>query len=563
MTNKKENLYRPTGHVLDSIVDQLLQYSHAKGDDGIKVKVEAAYEALKQAPFFPTKPIPLGLLGGPGQGKSAVCREAAKRVAAMLDLNFLEGANKGAPTKNDFYYDSITLGGAISTAPVKGHQIPTKVNVDGEETDVMRAVLPKWVLNAKQAGISFVVFDDLKNALSSVQTSTYDVLQEETSSDFGNAFYSWTGNLGDDGTPASKSNSAITSRSMLMRVKDDAEQFLERASKKFNDRVGTGLVGEYLAANPDMLNLDPAKAARAQTNFACSRTWENLIYALRPMHHQYLHHLSKQGSEAMPNLQQIRFVAEDICGPEVGEDFVAFVNRYISSAVPLVKQIMEKGEVDRHARLVLDEKYTDGANLDEVNFANTFSVAAANEAAQAFADANKQGDKVAKTAALKGLAALMYGSIPSREYINNTSRYFLKQVIVKSADEENVGWLSKTGAPVVRDALMEDIIYQLVKQPTAVQYVADHEGNDAMLVQVTFDGVIQATKSMVDEHKRLADFSSALKQKSNEARHAPKAKPDVKVEQKPEAEAVVVTATPADEVNAGVESIHAPVALDY
>jgi hypothetical protein len=242
--------------------------------------------------------------------------------------------------------------------------------------------------------------------------------------------------------------------------------------------------------------------------------------------------------------------------------------------VPLVKQIMEKGEIDRHARLVLNEKYTDGANIDEVNFANTFSVAASNEAAQAFADANKQGDKVAKTAALKGLSALMYGAIPSREYINNTSRYFLKQVIVKSGDEQNVGWLSKTGAPVIRDALMEDIIYQLVKQPTAVQYVTDHKGNDAMLVQVTFDGVIQATKSMADEHRRLADFSSALKQKSDDAKHATKAKPDVKVEQKPETKPDVkdeqkpeveafVTATPADEVNASLLSSPAPFILDY
>lgn len=515
MTNKREQQYRPTGHVLHVLVEQILQYAHGKGDEVIQQRVEQAWITLNQEPFIPSKPLPVGLIGGPGQGKTAVGREAAKQAAALLGMNFVSGVAV-EPTPEDFYYDAITLGGVMSSAPVKGHQIPTKTSIAGEETEIMRSVLPKWVHNTKTAGLSFVVFDDLRNALSSVQTTTYDVLQEETSSDFGNAYYGWTGNLGDDGTPASKSNSAITSRGILMTVRDDAEQFLQRASKKFNDPIGTGLVGEYLEAHPEALNLSPATAAKKQTNFACSRTWENLIHALRPVYGGYLYRLGNQGPDAPYNLERVRFLAEDIIGPEKGESFIGFVSNYLQSAVPIVRQILNDGAISDKVRDQINDKYVDGASIDEFSFANTFSVAIASEASAMYKKSADNDDKESKQRVLAGLSALMYDTLPNREFIQNTSRYFVKQIITKSQDPESVGWLNESGAPVLRDVFMDELVAEIIKQPLAVAYAKNINGDEERLINITFDGIKKGDSVMVDEYQRVQNVTREIRKRKAE-----------------------------------------------
>lgn len=202
---------------------------------------------------------------------------------------------------------------------------------------------------------------------------------------------------------------------------------------------------------------------------------------------------------------------------------------------------------------MIDARYQDGASIDDINFSNTFAVAIASEASSQFTKALAADDEQGKQRVLEGFSSLMYDTLPNREFINNTSRYFVKQVITKSQDPQNVGWLNDSGAPVLRDVFMDDLIDKLVKQPLAVAYAKTIGGQQERLINITFDGILKSDNAALDEYVRVAELTKQLKERAKElaeqAKQSNKAKqltPSSEPSAQPQPEQVVQT-TPQPE----------------
>lgn len=560
--DKFADLYRDGDTVIDFTYRQIVHHSYKvakrNGDSELMDRIEKAWQEIYSVPYFESEPVPVGILGGPGQGKSSIMKVAAKKAAAFMGLNFVDDKDV-LPTKNDFLYDSVTLGGNLSPASIKGDKLPaTKVFTDSygnrHEERVMETILPFNVTASKYARASFINLDDAPNAHPDILTAAYDLLKAEVQSAHSNIFYGFTGNTGQDGAAAKKFNTAIGSRVRLMYMKDTPRDFINRAENRFRGHIAETYIRSislgFLMQNGHLLNTPPIKGQQDQTNFACSRNWDGFLdcFAQRLTDHvakmKYAPHLVSD-TDIPELLIDIKEMSVDKLGRDVGKKLLSHTLRVLQDADPICRAIMEAGEVTPDIKARIEAQYTNGESPDDMDFMFAMADSLSNHASEQFINAYRANDQDAMDLALKGLVAGLFETLHSPktpEYVQHVYQRFFHNAVSKSENDPNIGYYTKKGQLLISNPFYDQIVTASTKNIKAVSVYKNGLGNDVRLIDQmgNISNIRAALQGEVDKH---AEQAKALREA--EERLKPKAQAAPQVAPQPQPANSNTTAQPA------------------
>lgn len=540
--DKYSDLYRSGDMVISFTFEQLVHqsYQNAKksGDNELMSRIENNWEDIFGVPYFEAEPTPVGLLGGPGQGKTAVMNASAKRAASFMGLNFVSDRNT-VPTKNDFFFDVVTLGGALSPNPIKGTQLPaTKSFKDSlgntVEERVMDTILPANVTKSKYARASFILLDDAPNAHPDVLTAVYDLLKPENESEFSNIYYSYTGNTGDDGAAAKKFNTAIASRCRLMYMKDLPMDFIKRLEDEYRNDVAEtyirSIVLGFIQQNGNLLNTPPIKAQMDKTQFACSRTWtqysRQLSQFLRPFAWRMKNKPSTVTEQATSDLlAAVQTLAVDNLGRDVGNKIYSHALRVIQDADPICRDILASGQVTADIKERIKRQYDNGESASDMDFMFAMADSLSNHAAEQYINAYGAGDSDAMENALKGFVAGMYDTLRSPktpEYVQHCYQRFFSACVSKSNDDPAFGYRTEKGVMLIGNKFYGDVSRASSANPLSVTEYVNPLGKKVRLIDQMLN--VSSIRAATDaDINALSEQNKALKDAFN--RCAPKATP--------------------------------------
>lgn len=486
--DKYKDLYRDGGEIVEFQFEQIIHAAYelavARNDQELRSRIEKNWEDLHGIPYFPSESIPVSLLGGPGQGKSAVTAVAAKRAAAFLGLNYVD-SRSARPGKDDFYIDFVTLGGALSPTQVKGTSLPgeAKFTADDGHTNierVMEVVLPDNVTKAKYARMAMIVLDDAPNAHPDVLTAIYDLLKPETDSQYSGIYYSQTGNTGDDGAGAKGFNTAIYSRTRLMYMRDKPEDFCARLEDKYRGDVAESFLESimigFFNANPELLNTPPIEAKMQKTQFSCSRTNTQLTEQMAQILRPYAWRLENKPETVDKTMQsamltKLATLTVDNVGRTVGKKISQHALRVIQDADPIARAILTAGKITEDIKQRIDAQYTTGDRPEDLEFSMALADAlSAHTSAKLIAAADDQDDKEFDRV-MDAFSSGVYGSIRShkiKEFIQHCYQRLFNGVVAKSKGNPAFGYKNDKQAVIINQQFFERVCQSATKHPVAV-----------------------------------------------------------------------------------------------
>lgn len=493
VTDKYEDLYRDGNTIIEFVSEQIIYHNYtvakSENDKELMTRIEKNWDEIFGVPFFESEAIPVGVLGGPGQGKTSVMKAAAQRAAQIMGLNFINDKNI-MPTKNDFFFDSVTLGGSLSPSLLKGHYMPatqTFIDHNGNEVieKVMSATLPDNVLKAKYARASFILLDDAPNAHPDLLTAAYDLLKPETNSEFSKIYYSFTGNTGDDGAAAKKFNTALASRCRLLYMCDTVMDFINRIENQYNGDIAQTYINSLalglLEADDSLLNTPPITAQRDKTQFACSRTWTQFIsqmaQSLRPFAYKENKDPSSMTDEQrMMLIGKLRDLSVDNLGRDVGAKFYSHALRVIQDADPIARDILTAGAVTSEITARLERQYSTGETPSDNDFMYALADSLSSRAATMYVNAVNAKDTTTMALALKGFSEGAFSAIKSPktpQYVQHCYQRFFSAVASRSDFNPLIGFKNPKGVLTLNNAFFNEVITAASKNVLAVtQYEA-------------------------------------------------------------------------------------------
>ena len=539
--DKYADLYRSGDTIVDFTYKQLVHHAYKRaqkiGDQELMSRIEANWLDIHGVPYFEADPMPVGLLGGPGQGKTSVMIAAGKKAAALMGLNFVSERNV-TPTKDDFYFDVVTLGGQLSPAVVKGQQLPgDKVYIDANGNEVvereMKTILPTNVTASKYARTAFILLDDAPNAHPDILNAVYDLLKPENESDFSGIYYSYTGNTGDDGAAAKKFNTAIASRVRLMYMKDLPRDFINRLEEEYRSDIAEtyirSIVMGFVMQNGNLLNTPPIRAQQEKTQFACSRTWTQMTKQLSQYLRPYVW-LMKNKPEMITEshtgelLQEVERLAVDNLGRDVAKKLYSHALRVMQDADPISRAILESGKVTSDIEARVKSQYTTGESPSDMDFMFAMADALSNHAAEQYVNAFNENDEEKMGHVLKGLVAGLYDTIRSPktpEYVQHVYQRFFSACVSKSNDNPAFGYRTNKGVMLIGNAFFSKVVDASKLNPVAITEYENGLGRKVRLIdQMKNIGSIRA--ALDGEIDVVAEQAKALRDAEN--RHKPKPK---------------------------------------
>jgi hypothetical protein len=552
--DKFADLYRSGDTIVDLTFKQIVHHTYKRakkhGDTELMKRIEENWEDVHGVPYFEADPMPVGLLGGPGQGKTAVMVVAAKKAAALMGLNFVSERNV-IPTKDDFFFDVVTLGGQLSPALIKGHQLPDKktfYTADGKavEEPVLSAILPSNVTASKYARASFILLDDAPNAHPDILNAVYDLLKPENESEFSDIFYSYTGNTGEDGAAAKKFNTAIASRVRLMYMKDLPQDFIRRMEEDYRDDIAEtyirSIVMGFIMQNGNLLNTPPIRAQQEKTQFACSRTWTQFTKQLSQFLKPYVWTMKNKPhlvteSHTGELLQEIEKLAVDNLGRDVAKKLQGHALRVMQDADPISRAILDSGKVTPDLEQRIKAQYGNGESPSDADFMYAMADSLSNHAAEQYVNAFKENDEEKMDHVLKGLVAGLFDTIRSPktpEYVRHVYQRFFTACVSKSNDNPAFGYRTNKGVMLIGNAFFAKVVEASKQNPVAITEFDNGRGQKARLVdevknvssiKAAFDGEIDAVAAQAKAYKDAMD------------RHKPKPKDPAAASTQPAAQA--------------------------
>lgn len=331
--------------------------------------------------------IPQLLLGMPGNAKTSIMESAAKKVSELLNLKFVKNLDENTILRDDMMIvEKLELAGVDSNTEIKGLPKVT-VNEDGSQT--MNRVPPAYASAPFHVAGYLLIMDDFVSASPQGISALHGLLQRET--DDGkiadNIVIGLTGNLGTlDNTASTALSAPIASRGKVgivhMSVSDVVNHLEEKYGMLKNQNIV--LLSSFLESNAKFFNAQPKRNTLASVTNA--RTVEILIEKLAKVDAKYHDNtnLSKY-KEAVTKYASMHL------GPEAGSAFGVHAYMYRSHAIPMAKELMEKGNLTPEMSAILEKEYGDGINTSNVNFGTQLSIALSNEASRLIID--KVADK--------------------------------------------------------------------------------------------------------------------------------------------------------------------------
>lgn len=349
-------------------------------DEEVKMnnKIKKAYKEMTNSEWLEEdrKILSTLLLGAPGQGKTTAFKQAAKSVAKLLGLRYLENPkDQTEVSKDDFVFTSLEFSAENSKMELGG--IPAKSTIHGEE---VMTRLTQWRLKSlSHAGAGLLLLDDFPNASANIQNLGLSLTDEKRYQglNLSNVYIGLTGNLGAlDGTHTTRLSTALRGRVEIYYTQDKVNNFIKRAKVEYNDELGD--VGVLSFLNRFEQHFSALPQTRESGGFVSPRTWENFLIEAR----RIVQDNGGRGRGEMAGLARIKRKASAILGLEVGSAYGTFLHSLMTSAEPLARQIIITGETDE-ARL--KKAYNDGFSADAQQFGYQFAVALADYASLAVA----------------------------------------------------------------------------------------------------------------------------------------------------------------------------------
>lgn len=335
------------------------------------------------------------LLGPPGQGKTTTFKEASKKVASALKLNFK--LNPGDETQilpSDFLFVSMEFSGENQNTTMGG--VPAKTVDESTGVEYMTKLVNKRLALARTAGGALLLLDDFPNATPSVQNVGLSITDEKRFQglNLDHVYVGLTGNLGAlDGTHTTRLSTALRGRCKVYFTEDKLDNWINRMQIKHRDQVGdAGIVG-FLQREPQYFAELPN--SRQSGGFPSPRTWESF---LREARRAVIRSSSRGGPKAA--IQDIQKAAKSFLGLEVGLKVHSYLHSLMVGADPIARKMIYDGVFDQKE---FSARLKDGFSQEAQAFAYQFGVAMGDYAVQAIV-ANKNPEmNLAKNPKLKDI----------------------------------------------------------------------------------------------------------------------------------------------------------------
>lgn len=334
------------------------------------------------------------LLGPPGQGKTTTFKEASKKVASALGLNFkLNPGDEQRITPKDFMFVSMEFSGENQTTTLAG--IPAKTVDEATGVEYMTKLVNKRLAMAQTAGGALVLLDDFPNAAPSVQNVGLSLTDEKRFQglNLDNVYIGLTGNLGSlDGTHTTRLSTALRGRCKIYYTEDELPNWINRVQQRFRDEIGDASIVGFLQREPQYFAEMPN--TRQQGGFASPRTWTHFVEEARRA-------IAKNGgrgrgeAKAIPEIQRL---ASSLLGLEVGQKVHAYYHSLMLGADPIARATILDSNFNKKQ---FDERFKDGYSAESQYFAYQFAVALADYAVQELVGSKNYSLDLSKNAKLK------------------------------------------------------------------------------------------------------------------------------------------------------------------
>jgi len=389
-----------TDEVEDMLVDEMLITMRGRSPETDE-KIKKAWKELHpKGIYVQGGPEVAGtcLLGPPGHGKTSVMRAAAKKVAELLELTFVDNPTDEVEiTKDCFLFMSLEFAGVNSAIQIKG--IPTKMIkkariearssvARGEETSAEVAYLgflKDYSLSMlSKAGGSVLLLDDLLNATPEMINVALPLTEEKrfAGTHITGTYVGATGNLGArDGTKTSGMTRALSGRLRMKMVRDNWRSVARRARETYS---GSGEMGQFGTMYFDSYLkrfgakvIEDLPQGEHMGNYGSPRTF------MKAMAAQFYAVAAAGGRDHMRDtLEQMPDRVGVFLGPVIGRDLTAFMMSAYEDADPAARLLIEEGKV--HEKYAHHQKNPTGP--EGQTFFHQMAEAMADYAARAVAE---------------------------------------------------------------------------------------------------------------------------------------------------------------------------------
>lgn len=306
---------------------------------------------------------PYGLFGPPGHGKTTAFREAAKKCATAMGMEYVENTELLSTkiTKKHFGFVMQETAGVQSSIEWAGMPAKEDDPDDPNGAKRMARVYSAQLLQLKKCGAGVLVMDDLLNAVPAIQNVALALTEEKRfgTLDMSSITMGITGNLGAlDGTHTMRISTALRGRVKPFMVRDTPKNWIARTQRDFNDDLSdVGIVGFMTCHENDFSELpDP----RHSGGFACPRNWTALGVELRNI-------IASAGGRAnmASALTDISLACRSIVGPTKGLIAATYYHSLAQSAEPLARAVIMDDVFDEKE---IGKRYNSGFSSNQTHF---------------------------------------------------------------------------------------------------------------------------------------------------------------------------------------------------
>lgn len=309
-------------------------------DEALNKRVEQVFQKWTGGEWYDDndKVNAMLLLGPPGQGKTTSFKEAAKKIAKEMGLQFkLNPSDDQAILPSDFLFISMEFSGENQTTTMGG--IPAKTVDEATGVEYMTKLVNKRLALARRAGAALLLLDDFPNAAPSVQNVGLSITDEKRFQglNLDNVYVGLTGNLGAvDGTHTTRLSTALRGRCKVYYTEDMYENWVNRAQQKYKDDIGDVGMSGFMKTYSDHFAEMPN--TRQSGGFPSPRTWDHFLQDLRRVVARF-----NGRSEAV---EHIHGIAISYLGPEVGGKVHSYIADMLSGPYPMARQIIVDGNIN-------------------------------------------------------------------------------------------------------------------------------------------------------------------------------------------------------------------------